>query len=60
MQWNIPASMLQTPEKVVLKAGTVIKVGGFPFRLLTDAEVEGHQINLDLTKSAAQVGVAQG
>lgn len=46
-------------EKVVLKAGTVVKVGGFPFRLVTDTEVEGCASNLALGLGQ-QYGAAQG
>jgi hypothetical protein len=46
-------NMLTPKENIVLKAGTVVKVGGFPFRLVADTPVEGHQGNLDLLRSAS-------
>jgi hypothetical protein len=48
---------LLRPEPVILKAGTVVKVGGFPFRLVNDAVVEGHHGNLGLSVQGA---VGQG
>lgn len=42
------------PPEIVLKAGTIIKVGGFPFRLMQDTPVEGHAGNLALNAAMLQ------
>jgi hypothetical protein len=35
-------------EKVIIKAGTLIHFQGVPFRLVSDTEMFGLQVNLDM------------
>ena len=46
---------------VVLPKGTLVKVGGMPFRLLADVETDGLQANYDLVAGDhPRVGVGAG
>lgn len=42
--------MATQTAKAVLPAGTVVHVGGIPFRVLSDVEVEGKEWNFSLVK----------
>ena len=43
---------------VVLPKGTLVRVGGMPFRLLEDTEVDGLQSNYDLAMSSTSLLLA--
>lgn len=50
------SGQVPTQEQIILKAGTIVKLGGFPFRLVNDTVVEGHAANLALATGLPNFG----